>query len=168
MPLVELGGPDFTPILVYDAPVDEKTLKIREQFKVDEETGYPEHYKWRNMAKLGLTFRPEDPFLKFEYPPEANHIRSASIIIVSALFTGIWHVYSQVNQRRVWWSKPHVFLGYFGVVSGLSLYGQDYFCKYQATKNGMIVDYVRQHPERFNDIRRYKAREVLGHWNPRR
>lgn len=167
MPLLR-SDPSLTPYLIYDAPIDEKTKKIREQFKVDENTGYPEHYNWRNMAKLGPVYRPEDPFLKFEYPEGAEYGTDATIFASTGLLALLAYKIRSYTLRRPIWSKPHYFLGMWGLSFGLGYWGHQKTLERQGMKNAMIVDYVRKHPERFKDIERYKIRQLLFYYTPRR
>lgn len=156
------------PYLVYEAPVDEKTKKIREEFKIDEETGYPEKYKWRNLAKLGKSYKPEDPFLKFVSKPEENYQKVVDMCLFATFTGGLIHYVTSYIMRRPIWAKPHHFL----FITGGSLWAAFWFrqksIERQAEKTAAIIDYARQHPERFGEIQRYKYREVLETWFPRR
>lgn len=157
-----------TPYLVYDAPVDEKTQKVREQFKVDPETGYPEQYNWRNQAKLGPSYKPEDPFIKFQNKPGETYQDTAEIVIGVTAVSALCHRVISYMFRRPWWSKPHHFLLLAGGGSYASYWAQQKSIERQAMRAAAVVDYARQHPERFGEIKRYKAREVLSYWIPRR
>lgn len=166
MPIIEI--PNMTPLLVYDAPLDEKTKKLREQFKIDEETGYPEHYKWRNLAKLGKSYRIQDPFLKFEYPKEQDYHRSAALAV--GAIGGCYMVIKLTSamSRTPMWAKPHWIIGGLAFTLGLSLWIQEKSRERQALKNRSYIEYCEQHPERFTDIKRYKHREALTIYLPRR
>lgn len=158
-----------TPILVYDAPIDEKTKKVREKFKVDEVTGYPEQYNWRAMARLGNKYTYEDPFLKFNpYNPEEDYSTKVTIGILSFVSCSIIHVGLALYQRRRWWSRPHYLAASTAGLAGGLLWYHEESLKRQGLKNAMILDYVRQHPERFGEIHRPKLREVLFYYVPNR
>lgn len=154
------------PILVYDAPVDEKTKKVREMFDVDEKTGYPKHYNWRGMARLGPDYRPEDPFLKFDKWDEKNGY-SGTISLLGILGAGYAGIFYYINtQRRPWWSKPQYFIAAFGVSAPALLWIRDKTFERQGRKDAIYVDYMRKHPERFETIHRPKLREILFEYVP--
>lgn len=165
MPLVTTG-PYTTSYLVYDAPVDEKTKKLRETFKIDE-SGYPEHYKWRNMAKLGPVYNPEDPILKFTpQSPEAHYSTS----VFMAFFTGMTTVgavglYNYFNKTPLW-ARVHYSLpawaGFFYIVEWFNKKTDER----QYIKNSIIIDYTNKHPDRFGPIKRSKFRETLFEYLP--
>lgn len=156
------------PYLVYDAPVDEKTKKIREEFKVDEETGYPEKYKWRNLAKLGSSYKPEDPFIKFENKPYENYQSMATFFLIVTATSAVIHYFISSHLRRPVWAKPHHFLGMIGGTCAIAYWSQHKSIQRQAVRTAAVIEYARQHPERFGEIKRYKCREVLSPWFPRR
>lgn len=163
MPVIEIAR-SVRPYVVYDAPINEKTVEIRRKFKVDE-SGYPEEYKWRGLAKLGDEYQPEDPFLKFA-PCEEKELLSWKVTVIglSAVMAFAYQAGLAKFLSRPLWSRPWNFLGAFTVLSVTSLYVQKVALRRQAYKDAIYIDYLRLHPERFGPIKRYKFRETLfGH-----
>lgn len=160
--------PYTTPILVYDAPVDEKTKKIREMFDVDEKTGYPRHYNWRPMARLGSEYRPQDPFRLFnKYNPDEYIATKVFIVGASILLGGIAQfVTNAIFFRRPFWVKPYPLIGISASLAAVTIYGLEATQDRQHKKNQMYVDYMENHPERFGPIHRPKIREILGEYIP--
>lgn len=166
MPLVQ-RAPFFSSYLVYDAPLDEKTKEIRKNFDVDEETGYPKHYEWRNLARLGPSYSPADPYLKFDpYDPKTSistHVTAALIALGS---TASAMIFINLKNRRPWWAQSWVPLLGSAVFVALELWIHQKNLGRQSLKNAIIIDYVRQHPERFPPIKRPKMRETLSTYIP--
>lgn len=161
MPIVEIA-PEVTPYLVYDAPVDEKTKKIREMFKVDEKTGYPEHYNWRSVARLGNRYLPQDPFLKFDGHDSKSLISQK--VTMGLLFGGaaaFTHYAFSLYLARPWWTRLYIPVFGATVMTGLGLWIQEKTYERQGIRNAITVDYLQKHPERFGEIHRPKVREVL-------
>ena len=165
MPLIE--QPYVTPILVYDAPVNEKTKQIREKFDVDDKTGYPRHYNWRSMARLGPVYEPQDPFRKFDpYNPDEAISTKVGIVFLSAASAGFIHyVWSNIRSRP-YWSNIHIFLGITAGTAGFILWMHNKTLERQNLKNHIYMDYIEKHPERFGPIHRPKLREALGEYIP--
>lgn len=166
MPLIQ-REPYLAPYLVYDAPVDEKTKKLREKFKIDEESGYPECYKWRALSRLGPVYNPADPFKKFdEYDPKRSISTHVGMFIVGAAVSGSVMAFFNLYRRRPWWAKSWVpVLAAFGFL-GFQMVLHKQALKRQALKAAITVDYVTKHPDRFPPIKRPKLREVLYMWSP--
>lgn len=156
-----------TSILVHEAPIDEKTKEIRKKFDVDDETGYPRHYNWRPLAKLGPYYRPEKVFEVFE-PQKAEERLSTKVALAGALVvpTGFAHFLKQQYYARPIWSKPLPTLFAYVCCVGISwwLYDQKY--NRQLLKNQIYADYMKKHPERFETVHRPKFRECLGQYTP--
>lgn len=167
MPLLRVSE-NYLPYLAYDAPVNEQTKKIREMFKVDE-SGYPEHYKWRPMARLGPEYSYTDPFEKLgEYNPD--HYISTKVTMI-AMVTGAsaaFHWFFNIYVGKKFHAKLHRFVG----STAFALFSLNYMSgktmERQAQKNHIVVDYVNKHPERFEKIKRYKFREILYEFIPSR
>lgn len=167
MPVIQ-RDPSLSSYLVYNAPLDEKTKKLREEFNIDEETGYPEQYKWRNMAKLGHTYKPEDPFIKFENDSGYDIGRLNFMLTTSTLLAYLCHHFKCIQESRPVWSRPIQLLVFIAMPAATIYYGHKWSSDRMAKRNGIIVDYLRKHPERFDDVQRYKFREVLHPYYPRR
>lgn len=158
----------YTPsYIIYNAPVNEKTKKLREMFKVDDVTGYPEWYHWRAMSRLGQTYNPEDPFYKFN-PYDPNEFVSQKVFFVFAagtLTAGVHYLWNSYN-RRPWWSKPYFFPISFAFLTYASMWVQEKTLERQGIKNAIAIDYLKKHPERFGPIYRPKYREILFPYIP--
>lgn len=166
MPLIDTG-PHTCPYIRYNAPVNEATKKIRERFKVDEETGYPEHYNWRSMAKIGPRYRPEDIF-KYIGHHEPERELSTWVAYVAFSFGGSAFGHMVVNAYfgRPPIAKCHWVLINTVTLSFLSIWGRARIQKRQGLKNKIYQDYMKKHPERFGEIYRPKLREVLFAYDP--
>lgn len=166
MPLVQQNPLEF-PILVHDAPVNEKTKEVREMFKVDEKTGYPEQYNWRGLARLGPKYNYEDPFLKFDRQTEEQLISSRVTTI--GLLTGFSfaaHWFNQTRLSKKFWSQIYLPVAGSAIFAGLYLYYQKKTLERSYVKNHILMDYARKHPERFGPVERPKVREVLFVYQP--
>lgn len=162
MPHYLIKFKDWEPTLVYEAPVDEKTKELRKAFDVDEKTGYPRHYEWRRMAKLGNSYRPEDLFETLSgYNKESGYttkmVLGASSIILAVVFQGI----ARLALNRPFWSRPQYPIA--GAIA--SYFALDWMhektLERAARKNAIYLDYVKKHPDRFEATYRPKLREVL-------
>lgn len=161
MPLIH-ETPDVSSYLVYNAPVNEKTKEIRKMFDVDEETGYPRHYNWRPMARLGPNYKPEDPLLKLgEYDPKEYYSTKITMAGLCAISSIGGHYIISRYMARPFWTRSYQILLYFGAMVGGLFWALDKTLERQGTKNSITIDYVRKHPERFGEIHRPKVREVL-------
>lgn len=166
MPLID-NGPYITSHLTYDAPINEKTKKIREMFKVDEESGYPEHYLWRGMARLGPYYKPEDTFLKFDpVHPDELVSQKVTLVALTALVVGSIHYCIATYKRRSFLSRLWVPIVGTAGISALQLWLQKKTLERQSSKNAILIDYVRKHPERFGMVHRPKFRECLSIYVP--
>lgn len=166
MPIAQ-DEPITLPYLIYDAPVNEKTLQIRKQFDVDEESGYPRFYHWRPVTRLGSVYKPEDPFYKLsQYDPEIYYSQKALFVCVASLGAFATHFMLSAVCKRPYWSQLHVLFGQIAGFSYLGFWLQDKTIKRAAMKNAVIVDYMRKHPERFGEIKRHKLREILRIYTP--
>lgn len=165
MPLIQREN-FVTPYLVYDAPVDEKTKKIREMFKIDE-SGYPEHYKWRDISRLGPVYNPADPFRKFdEYDPKTSISTHVAMFIIGATISGAITSCVNVVSGKPWWARGWVpVLGAIGF-TGVEMFIHKQALRRQALRNAITVDYVTKHPDRFPPIKRPKMREILYVYSP--
>lgn len=161
------SGPYRYHHLVYNAPINEKTKKIRELFKVDEESGYPEHYKWRSMARLGSKYNPEDPYLKFDpYKKEEYYSTKVVTVALTGFTTLLLHMFFSYNARRPIWSKSYSWLASWAALGYACHWYQEASLTKQAIKNAITMDYAKKHSERFGEIKRYKIRECLYHFHP--
>lgn len=166
MPIIS-KSPYCTSHLVYDAPVDEKTKKLREEFKVDEKTGYPEHYNWRPMARLGRSYKPEDPFVKFDpYNPNEDISTKIAVATVSILTAAGIHCLTNYLSVRKWYSRPYIFLGSSVALTGSVFWTLEVTQRRQGIRNSIVRDYTKKHPERFGETYRPKLREVLLQYYP--
>jgi len=160
-------SPYLAPYLIHDAPVNEKTKQVRERFKVDEATGYPEFYSWRALARLGPDYKPEDPFLKFD-PYNPDEYISTKLTYVTICFVsgvgGMMYINRFIGRPLFFRFGRALVLSTLG--SGMLLWGLQKSMEQQAVKNRIIVDYLRQHPERFGTIHRPKFRELLHIYRP--
>lgn len=161
MPLVSRGQ-WFTPYFVYHAPVNEKTKELREKFDMDEETGYPRAYNWRNLARLGQEYKPEDPYLKFDNYDEQAYI-GYKVYHYGIVFVG--SAASQLLSAWVfghkWYARPYMFFGMGAIGCWMAWFWREKTMLRQNQLNGIDVEYVTQHPERFGLIYRPKLREIL-------
>lgn len=168
MPIVEIHHA-AEPLLAYNAPVNEKTKQVREMFKVDEETGYPEHYKWRGMAKLGPKFSYEDPYWKFQKhnPDEDLSTKIVILSMINGLCIGV-HLFIQYSFGKGLLSQIHrpILTGALCTYGYLKYYERS--LERASIKQHIYMDYVRKHPERFGDIQRYKFREIMQVYVPNR
>lgn len=168
MPVIQ-DGPYFLPILIHEAPVNEKTKAIRERFKVDEKTGYPEHYNWRAMARLGPEYRPEDLYTKLD-PFDPKEEISTQVFLVGATGLGVVGLHCLTNyytRKPMWSGIPRTtILG--AVAIWISLKAHDMVLTRQGIKNAIFLDYLKKHPDRFETVKRYKHRELLFDYCPRR
>lgn len=156
-----------TGFLAYDAPVDEKTKKLRERFNVDEESGYQEHYKWRGLARLGKSYKHEEPFLKLTpYEPESEYGQRVFGHVMATLVTGAALAGARMYQRQTIWMRPQFLVGFMLLANGLVHWGWKHSMTKQAQKTAILIDYCQQHPDRFSEHKRYKMREVLLYWQP--
>lgn len=150
------------PMVVYDAPVNEATQKIREKFDVDPETGYPRKYNWRPLAQLGPEYRPEDVYDKLlPYRPESMYSTYVAYASISIAFALGFNYYVTGKLRTKWYVKPY---GFFFMLAGTGI--PLYFLaklspKYQGREYAMYKDYVKTYPDRFDTIKRRKLREIL-------
>lgn len=161
MPIIETG-PYTSSYLMYDAPVNEKTKEVRDMFKMDEKTGYPEKYNWRGMAKLGSSYKPSAPFLNFKSYSEEEYYSTKVFIIASmGAASAAGHWYFNYRARRPFYAKPHVFLTMLGVSSFVGLFSLEKTLEREGIKQKMFINYTEQHPERFGEIKRPKFRECL-------
>lgn len=148
--------------------MNEKTKEIRKRFKIDDVTGYPEEYRWRNLAKLGQSYKYEDPFIKFaSRQPErdkAQHHFLGSLFALSPWMAKGLHC---LLTRRHFLSRIYIPIIATPIMPAFYLYFHEKSVQRQAMKNGILIDYVRKHPERFGEIYRPKFREVLFEHNPR-
>lgn len=166
MPLIDTG-PHSLPYLLYNAPVDEKTMALREKFKVDPKTGYPECYNWRLLSRLGYDYSPEDPFYKFgAYDPNRSmttRIGGSAFFVAGIMTIHAVRVYYKGHHwlTRAWQvplaSIPTVYF---------FLWLHDKTLTRAGRKEAVIVDYVSKHPERFGPIQRAKYRELLWTYTP--
>lgn len=161
MPLIQIDD-TICPYLVYEAPVDEKTKEIRKMFKVDENTGYPEHYNWRPMARLGTEYELWEPFEKLgEFNPEeqiSTKVTMAGLVIAASC--GM-HWMLNFKQGKPWYARIHrIFISSALFYAALGWTAEKTLQR-QAQKNHILIDYVKKHPERFEKIRRPKYRESL-------
>lgn len=161
MPLVS-RGPHYQPYFVYHAPVNEKTKELRKKFDMDEETGYPRAYNWRNLARLGQEYRFEDPYLKFNDYDEKS-IMGYKVYHYGVAFgvSAAGHLLISYIRGYKWYARPHVFAGFFGSGCLIAWFLREKTLQRQAMKNGIDVEYAQAHPERFGLIYRPKLREVL-------
>lgn len=168
MPIVDTG-PYTAPFLLHNAPINESTKKVREMFKVDEETGYPEHYKWRKMAKLPPRYRPEEVFEYLgKYEPEREISTTIFTVFMSGMLTAIAHSINAMFMRRSVLAKMHWIPINTALLSGVILWGKGKAHTRQGLKNKIIIDYCKKHPERFGEVYRPKLREVLTWYVPTR
>lgn len=163
-------GPDMSPILYYDAPVDEKTMEVRKQFKVDPETGYPEHYSWRGLAKLGKTYTARDLYTKIDQfdPVKDTIYGKVHAAVISCIVGGIFHQGVNFITRVSPWQKLFVFPLTAGSMYLGFLKWQNYSHEKSGLRNKAIIEYWEQHPDRFKPIQRHKLRETLYPWFPQR
>lgn len=163
------NDPYLTPYVVYDAPVNEKTRKIREMFDVDEKTGYPRHYSWRPMAQLGPEYSYMDPFTKLgrynpdEYICQKVTMYSLGIGANVAVHWWINYLSGKKFHARLW----RLFIA-TGSLLGAMSWTMEKTLQRQAQKNHLMMDYISKHPERFENIKRPKMREVLFYYKPAR
>lgn len=169
MPLIDTG-PYTAPYLVYDAPANEATKKIRETFKVDEETGYPEYYSWRNMAKIGPRYRPEDLYKYIgHHEPERDISTKVTLISICTIIAGLGHyMYNSWYVRRPLIAKFYWMPINTAIFSYCALKFYDMSLRRQYLKNNIYIDYMRKHPERFGEVYRPKLRECLDLYAPTR
>lgn len=161
MPLVDTG-PYTAPYLRYDAPVNESTRNIREMFKVDEETGYAEHYKWRKMAKIGPKYRPEDIYNYIgQHEPERDLSTKVTLISLSAISAVLGHCGFSRYMRRPVLAKFYWMPINTAILSYALLKYHDITLRRQYLKNRVYIDYMQKHPERFGEVYRPKLRETL-------
>lgn len=157
----------FHPYYTYEAPVNEATLKLREKLKIDPETGYPEKYNWRGLAKLGYQYEPEKPFLVFKpYTEEQLHGTKATLLLVSSAFGVLSQAVTNYYKARKFFAHPYIFLLSTAAAYGVGIFTISKSNKRQTYKNALFVDYMKKHPERFGTIRRYKYREVVFPHSP--
>lgn len=155
----------LTPYVVYDAPVNEKTEEIRRIFDVDPETGYPRHYNWRSLAKLGKEYRPEDAFEKLlPYREEAMYSTYIANGAIAVVLSALVQAFYNTKKARPYYSRPWVFLGMLTWTGAVAAYNCIRTPNRQGMENAMYIDYVKSHPDRFETKKRYKLREVLF-WN---
>lgn len=168
MPLVDTGPYTF-PYLRHEAPINESTRKIREMFKVDEETGYPEHYKWRNMAKIGPRYQPQDLF-KYIGHHEPERDVSTQVFCIGSSIVGsiLGHCLVAFMMKRSALQKIYWIPVNATAVSYLFLWLHDVALKRQNMKNQVYIDYMQKHPERFGEIYRPKIRECMWLYVPTR
>lgn len=161
MPLVSRGQ-WWAPYFVYHAPVNEKTKELREKFDMDEETGYPRAYNWRNLARLGPEYKPEDPYLKFDDYDEKSYmgykVYHYSIILAASVSVQLFSAWLYGHK---WYSRPYIFAGMGTLGFLLSRFWREKTLLRQNQLNGIDVEYVTTHPERFGLIYRPKLREIL-------
>lgn len=162
-------GPGHSTYIIYDAPVNEKTKKIREIFDMDEETGYPRVYNWCNLAKLGKSFKPEDPFVKFA-PRDPKKDYATKVFVGGCLVAlpFMCHAINCFYERRNLLNKIYRPFVAAAALPFMGKYLLDLTYDRQAKRNGILVDYIRKHPERFGETYRPKFREVLYAFTPRR
>lgn len=162
MPIIEQGS-FITPLLQYDAPVNEKTQAIRDRFKIDE-SGYPEHYKWRGLARLGQSYTYEDAFTKLTpYDPNSNRLAKFNIICLAVGSAALAQYAITAVYTRPFYSKPHYPIGIALTIGYLGKKLHEAALRKQAQKNAIAIDYVKKHPERFEEPRyRPKYREILS------
>lgn len=167
MPLIQREPGITAPFLVYDAPVDEKTKKVREMFKIDEKTGYPEQYNWRALARLGPVYQPADPFKKFDdYDPKESISTHVTAGLVASFFAGFGQVYFNLRARRPWWSRSYMPVIFVAAFVKIEMFLYQKTVERQSMRNAITIDYVEKHPDRFPPIRRPKLREVLYSYYP--
>lgn len=161
-------SPYQTEYIIYDAPVNEKTKEIRKKFNIDEETGYPDCYKWRNLARLGRTYKYDDPFVKFDsHSDEKDYSQN---VLYASIFGAIPWVYQGARtllSRRSFFYRIYLPILATPVVPALYFFMHKKSLERQAMRNGILVDYVRKHPERFGEVYRPKFREILFEHSPR-
>lgn len=158
---------DFTGYLIHEAPVDEKTKKIREQFGVDEETGYQKSYHWRRLAQLPREYRPEVAFEKLSYHNEDEYISTKVFIgLTMTAFACVGHAWVQMRTAKPLWGR----LYRVPLVAIPSTYATIFFLNKTMERNAMrhaiVVDYLKKHPERFETVYRPKVREVMFFYQP--
>lgn len=167
MPLIQREPGITDPYLVYDAPVDEKTMKVREMFKIDEKTGYPEQYNWRALARLGPVYQPADPYKKFDdYNPAESISTHVTAGLVGAVLAGCGQLYYNHRARRPWWAKSWMPILFIAAFVKTEMYLHQKTLERQSMRNAIAIDYVEKHPDRFPPIRRPKLREVLYGYYP--
>lgn len=155
------------PYLVYDAPVDKKTLEIRKMFDVDEKTGYPRHYSWRPMAQLGKEYTYDEPFAKLgKFNKEEQYSTQVTMAATGLACAGGIHWFWNYWNGRPAWVRLHNVGVITAAIWGFMFLSQDFTHRRQAVRNNIVVDYVRKHPERFGTIQRPKIREVLTRYDP--
>lgn len=134
MPLIENEG--LTPYLVYDAPINEKTRQIRKMFKVDENTGYPENYNWRPMARLGSEYAYTDPFEKLgEYKPEEYYCQKLTMVVgVVASCAGL-HWFQNYRQSKQFYAGLHRFVGTSAAMLAILFWAGEKTMQRQSQKN---------------------------------